>query len=152
MKKQVVAIYIAIIFVFQLSACQVSPKPEKTIDNFVNAYNNGDFNAMLDCFDPTISRGIRALVDIVGGIVGISLNDIMDLIPLLYRFTDELSIDSNAKPQMRVDVLGTDIDGDNADVRVNMVVSADGQSYEMECVFRMVKTDDVWYIESLGEQ
>lgn len=52
--------------------------PEKTINNFVTAYNDLDIDAMVDCCEPKLQKIYKAGVGAAGSIAGFNANEILN--------------------------------------------------------------------------
>jgi hypothetical protein len=148
-KNTMVGILLVLLIVI-LFGCSAPAKPADTVMEFETAYNNGDLSGMLDCMDPLIAKGIKAGMSLVGGLIDINLNDIADLIPILYKFSDGLEVDGknlgDSKPNVEFTITDTEIDGNESTVSFRAVLSKDGQEKTYDSKFYMKKVDRKWYI------
>ena len=132
-----------------LTGCGSQSGPEKTIQNFVTAYNKLDMNAMLDCLEPTQAEAVRSLVNIAGSLtIGVSGQDLLNIMPLFsgmstYDATGNLV---SATPELEIDVKDTKISGNAATCTVDMRVTIAGETQQQETTISLEKQDGVWYI------
>lgn len=124
--------------------------PKKTLQKFEEAYNNVDFDGMVECFDPrtqSLYSGADALMD---NFLGIGIGDLGNIAYLFSGFADEEDIAAQPIIDIEVNDWGK-TDKENAWVECTMSVTA-GDVYEEEDVeFQMVKIDGEWYINASDE-
>lgn len=86
MRKRLLALLLAIVsaFCFLFASCNFdlgnnigiqTPKTDEekitaTVNKFVDEYNDGDFEGVLECMEPKIRNTMRALFNLLGGIAG----------------------------------------------------------------------------------
>ena len=122
--------------------------PEDTIEEYEEAYNAMDIQAMLDCLDESTKKSLTAGMDSILGIVkaasgidlGISGSDLMDMAPLLQAFTGNLMTEVGGAAQMDLKVEKTCIKGKRATVYCTELNS------NTPINFNMVKDDGKWYM------
>jgi hypothetical protein len=151
------ALVIAIaLCVTMLSACgSTKPKPYETVEKFADAYNRLDYNQLIECFDPRITKIVKGMVSgVASALGGVSVGDdtsaaAFSLVgDLLSEYATEYWDDKDVTCTMTVNEVATEMDGDNkAKVTAEITVeSSDGDSDTSEETFSMVKVDDEWYI------
>ncbi len=116
------------------------------VEEFETAYNNTDWEAMLDCMDAS-TRGMMEMVmgfadgfmsEAIGFDIGMSDMFAMSGLMLDGEFCE-------------MEVVDIQIDGDTARVTVSMTVEAYGYSDTEEMMLPMVKEGNDWYISIKGE-
>lgn len=122
--------------------------PEDTIEEYEEAYNAMDVQAMMDCLDESTKKSLTAGMDSILGIVkaasgidlGISGSDLMDMASLLQAFTGELMAEAGGAAQIDLKVEKTCIKGKRA------TAYCTEQNTSMPMNINMVKDDGKWYI------
>jgi hypothetical protein len=121
----------------------------------VTAYNRADINAMLDCYDPTTSKGVKAAMNIAGDLLGVDAQDVLNLMPFLYNSFGNVDMGgttlNDAKPTISMAVLSSGINGDTADVSVHITLTAGGQSYEQDANIPMIRMGGRWYFSGAAQ-
>ena len=138
--KRLSLFLVLILVVSVVSGC-ASTGPDKTIKQFEKAYNKGDVNGMLDCFDPVIVKGIRAILNISGSFLPINPNDVLDLVPFICLFDD-----SGGMPQISISVYKAEIDGDKAELSADAKSVMGDETETAQVRFYMEKQEGKWYI------
>lgn len=128
--------------------------PETTLAAFETAYNEGDIEAMFDCFDPVTAKGVKAALNLLGDFAGFDMQSLMDLTPFLYDIYDSQDFSGtdmqDAKPVISIRVIDSNVSGNSANVRAAVSIAVNGQTNEQEATFPMVLEDGVWYIKGTG--
>lgn len=135
-----------------LSACGTTASPEKTIAKLESALHRADFEAVLDCFEPHVGQGIRAVAKLTGGLFGIDGEAVLELMPLMvdvFAMTDDTGSYAEMERQLKavqIDVTGVTYsdDGDEATVSINISAQGESESGAME----LIKRDGEWYIKA----
>ena len=128
--------------------CAYGPTPADTLMKFESAYNEADFNTMLDCYDPTVSEGVKAGLDLVGGLVDINLTDIVTMMPLLADVAQSQGGVADM-PQMSINVVDTAVSGSTATISTEVSITTGGQPQVTAMTFSMIKADGMWYIKDV---
>ena len=82
MFKKVLVCLITLMVVLTMSACSSDQKsPEDTLKKFEKAYNNLDFDTLLECIDPASAKALEAMTQLGGDLIGFDLGAILDLGP-----------------------------------------------------------------------
>lgn len=79
--KKAVAAALCLVVVFLAGCAGQQSTPEGTIQKLEQSVQKLDINSMLDCFEPSASKGVRATLKIAGSLLGVSAEDIIDLLP-----------------------------------------------------------------------
>jgi hypothetical protein len=118
----------------------------RRISTFESAYNRGDLEAMVDCFDPATRTTLKAAISvtdtIIGGLTGYSFN-IADMFGLVMGLGPFFDFDT---PTISITVESVDINGDKA--TANVIINAGGS--EVHALLHMMKDNMGWYINVLG--
>lgn len=123
--------------------------PEDTIEEYEDACNAMDVQAMLDCIDEKSVKSITAGMDMVMGIagavagidLGISASDMIDLAPLMQAMMGEaFAAEMGGIPQVDFQVKETYIKGSRATVYFTEANTGENM------VINMVKNDGKWYM------
>lgn len=147
--KIIVPIIIAIIvaltaIIVPVTMSNVST-PEKTLEKFETAYNDLDYNSMMECFDSTIRKAYDAGDDLLGGILGFSYQSAADMLPFL---SEVMGIDDEM-PQLHIEVINKrEVSNASCMLDVMMSVTEYGETYTEDFTIEMVKEDGDWYISS----
>lgn len=153
MKKPHIVLILSIVIAAVFYYFMTVSSPEKTIKRFEKAYNKLDVNEMLDCFDPTYSRGIKAGLSIISSFTKVNPNDILDNLPLLYEISDSILKDNpefgDAKAKLKIEILSVQRDGRKAEVETHIILKQGINHEEITGVFYMVKKEGKWYINDL---
>lgn len=136
-------VLIFIILINILVAC-TSSSPKSTIKKLEKAFNKGDVNGVLDCFDPIMTKGIRAAFNISESFLKINPSDVLDLIPIFYT-------DFDGKPQVSITVLKNEISGDQARVLSSLELMVEGNKEIGQVYFYMERYEGKWYVMDLDE-
>ena len=77
--KNFVALILIIVLSVSVCACGNQNNEIKTLtNNFENACNKLDMNAMLDCIDPDISESVKKLTGLIGMFSDKDTDDLLD--------------------------------------------------------------------------
>lgn len=152
------ALALAVAFAFMFFFTNVFKSDEdlikERIDEFIEAYNNGDMDAVMECFDPKTRSAMEAtmgigdalfgsytgldigLGDMFGLSAGINEGDLMTLKDIQFTVPD-----------------GAEAVTVNANMTMNVSVMGRSQSMDSPVVINMVKDDGDWYISTFyGKQ
>lgn len=114
--------------------------PEKTIEKFEEAYNNADFNAMIECFDSKTRNAYDSGDDLLGGVLGFSYKSALGMIPFLADAMGE------EMPKIHFEVESVDeTDKKSCIVNVAVYYNNDKSEYDEDTI-KMVKESGKWYI------
>ena len=150
MKKRFTALFLVIISVFCcfFSGCKKSDEEliEARIEAFVDAYNDGDMDALLECMDRKSRKQLQATMNILGALSGALLGvdiSLSDLFSLGISMTDE--------DWLTVTISNITVDGDEAVVNGKMSLN-NGHFTENDSVtFFMLKEDSDWYVQDMKD-
>lgn len=150
MKGKTLWSVIAILLVITVSVTIVVQSsgngPEAVVERFVSAYNAVDLDKMLDCLEPSIARPMKSVMGLANALIGVDVNDIIGVLPILASMIPEGSGSYASMPKLRCVINDTAIDGSYATVNVTFTVTADGErntdTFDLHCV----KVDGDWYI------
>ena len=152
MKTRVVKLIGVVLAVCMLlSACGSVSSPEKTMTRLESALHRADFEAVLDCFEPRVGRGIRAAAKLTGGLFGIDGEAVLELLPLvvdIFAMTDETGSYAEMERSLetiRIEVTGVTYSDDGYEATVSLNVSAQGETESGR--MDLVKQDGEWYIK-----
>lgn len=128
--------------------------PSDTVNRFINAINDSDYNTLVSCLDPKIEKFYNAAGNIVGGLTGVKVQDVMDLFPALA---------SHAGSQGEVEVLqfknpeivSEKIFGDTAYVTVKSEITGGNSSGIKPGMYRLIfvmkKFNEGWRVTDIKE-
>ncbi len=85
--KLLLVVFAAFIFLFIYSTVFVT-KPDKVVEDLFSAVDRLDFNSAISCLDPTIEQAYIAVGNITGGLFGVNLADVMELMPIMPHLSD----------------------------------------------------------------
>lgn len=134
-----------------LSSCGVGNSPEKTVDNLEAALHRADFDGVLECFEPHVGQGIRAVAKLTGGLIGFDGEAVLELLPLfvdIIAITDSAGNYDEIEKQLKsiqLNVTGVAYNDDGNEATATVEVSAGGAK-EIENM-ELVKKDGEWYIK-----
>ena len=133
-----------------LSACKKEKQPtneeliENRITTFVTAYNDGDMDTALSCFDAKTRNALEAMFNLVGGIAGnltgfdVALSDLFSL-----------GVSMTADDFMKLEIIDiTVIDSANATATTKMFLTGSGTQI---IYFEMICENDGWYIHDMTD-
>ena len=86
--------------------------PVDIIEDYVDSLNNLDFNTTFSCIDPVHERAYRAAGNIIAGLFGFNLYDLVALIPILPAFI-EYSGEQIEYPYFHINIISVEIAGKN---------------------------------------
>ena len=114
------------------------------IEALEDAYNDGDWDGMMECLDGPTQAIMELTMDFADGLISgaggfdVSMRDMFSLGGLLLPGDN-----------FRLEIKNIDIDGDRAVVTVVMYAELDDIKESEEAEFPMVKEDNDWYIGGL---
>ena len=114
------------------------------IEQFENAYNDGDFEGVLECMEPKIRNTMRALFNTLGGIAGGQLGVDISLSDLF-----SLGIGMNDGDFISFDIQDVAIGDGKASVTANMSLAPTTQE---KMYIILVKEDGEWLIENITDK
>ena len=116
------------------------------MEEFETAYNNTDWDAMMDCMD----ESTRAMMEMIMGFADSIMSDAIgfDMAMSDMFAMSGLMLEGDF---CEMEVVDIQIDGDTARVTVRMTVDMYGYSDSEEMMLPMVKEGNDWYISIKGE-
>jgi hypothetical protein len=120
-----------LIWLMTALACSGGSKPRRTVERFLQAFNDKDVNALLTCIDPKQERLFRASFRIIEKVTGgrLPLEDIFEAIPVLYQqFQGMLPQDLRFTD---ISLGDAQVGGDDAQINVTMTLVARAEGSEM---------------------
>jgi ketosteroid isomerase-like protein len=146
----VVLIGVAVFVVIEFELLNVFKSDEELIrervEEFETAYNNTDWDAMMDCMD----ESTRAMMEMVMGFADSIMSDAIgfDMAMSDMFAMSGLMLEGDF---CEMEVVDIQINGDTARVTVRMTVDMYGYSDSEEMMLPMVKEGNDWYISIKGE-
>ncbi len=147
--KKMMAFVLIMALGLSLCACANQQSEIKTLTkNFENACNKLELNAMLDCIEPDISRGVKA----VTGIIGMFSDNDTD--ELLEKFGNLLfkELPGNSKEfftSIKINLDDVELKEDSASALAQITYEISGEEYKTNAKFDYTCIDKVWYISNL---
>lgn len=153
MKKRIVALLLTVVFaVCFLFGCKKKTDEElvrERIDTFVTAYNDGDFEGVLACFDAKTRNTLEATFNVMGGLVGGLTGFSFDLGDL---FTLGVALMGDGGEVLAIEVSEVSVDGEQA-VAKGQMGFADIGSSSVEVVYViLVKEEEDWFIQDMTDE
>lgn len=127
-------------------ACGMKTDEIKSLTkSFENSCNKIDLNGMLDCINPDIASGIKA----VTGFVGMFSDDDSDVI--LDKFAKMLftGLPENSREffsSIKISLDNVEIKEEQASALAKITYDISGEKYETQAVFEYAHIDGKWYI------
>ena len=143
--KKAVAAALCLMMVFLVGCSNAQSTPEGTIKRFEQSIQKMDIDGMLDCFEPSASKGVRAALKIAGSLLGVSAEDVIDLIPfamdvgLASGDQTALSAERQLK-QFSLQVVSVDYNQNRT--RATVTIKYEGMTDSVE----MVMEQGSWYL------
>ncbi len=120
------------------TGCSEQSTPEKTMQQFQKAYNNLDWDGMLECLDPSVAKGMKAATQLMGDALGFDVDTMMQMMPMMKTLLPEETLGQAAKIELKVESITT-----NKDIAYAIVSE---KSTGLKTTFILRQTDNVWYI------
>lgn len=117
-------------------------KPVDIVYKFVDANNEQDFKTMASCLEPKYEKALNATSNIFGAIVGVTLYDITDLLPVMGEYTE------TGQGQLVISkIISEKVSGDRAEIQITLTGQGQGEIIKTgECTFYLKKFDEGWRI------
>ncbi|MBQ8685277.1 MAG: hypothetical protein IJ514_03795 [Clostridia bacterium] len=151
MKKRIVCIFLTVFFtVCCLFGCKKKTDEElirERIDTFTTAFNDGDFEGVLDCFDAKTRNTLRASFNVMGGLFGGLTGfsfDLSDLFTLGVAMTDG--------EVLAIEISEVSVSGAQAVAKGQMGYADIGQSSVEAVYVILVKEEDGWFIQDMTDE
>lgn len=127
--------------------------PLDTVRKFINALNERDYNAAVECLDPKISKAFKATSNILSHFIGINITDILDLFPALYEMTKPYGGDIKINVK---EVVFEESRGDNARVKINAEIidideAGNARTEQWAPTFYLKKFEEGWRIADIQD-
>ncbi|NHM27193.1 hypothetical protein G7K71_09385 [Desulfofundulus sp. TPOSR] len=127
--------------------------PVDTVTKFVNALNERDYNAAIECLDPKISKAFKATSNILSHFIGINITDILELFPALYEMTKPYGGDIKINVK---EVVFEESRGDNARVKINAEIidideAGNARTEQWAPTFYLKKFEEGWRIAGIQD-
>lgn len=136
------------VFIILLSSCIPQPSPKSTVRRLEKSIQQMDVNGIIDCFEPKYSKGMRAVIKLAGGFLGVDGEAIFDLLPFLVdisaAYDENVSNQKEYFESIKIEVTDITYNEDKSEARVAVTISAGGES--QSDYLDMVKDDGKWYI------
>jgi len=142
---------VCIMLIFLTSCSAMQSTPEKTIKNLEKSIQQMDFQAMVDCYEPHVAKGIKAISKLTGNIFGIDGEAVFDMIPLLMDIAEAAGSDSytdavHKYKELELSIISLEYNEDRteATAKVDFLIEDNSEgTYFMD----LVKTDGKWYLK-----
>ncbi len=125
--------------------------PEETVEKFIGGCSDCDAEAVLECINPNISKGAKAALSLLSKAVDVDIEDILNVLPMLKEMLGNYSYDLTELNLVSAETVYLD-DG-SAEVHAEVeALKSDGQTSDgtVKGVFKLEKTDDIWYIVAIS--
>ena len=137
---------IVVLLVLLFLMCFLNPSDEKIIEDrietFLTAYNQGDLDTVLDCFDTKSRNTLKPMLNLFGGFVG-------SLAGFSINISDLFSLGVNIRNEdcMYIKITDVEISNDKTAL-VTAVFSLEGDEART-IYFDMLYEKDGWYIKNM---
>ena len=147
--KNFVALILIIVLSVSVCACGNQNNEIKTLtNNFENACNKLDMNAMLDCIDPDISESVKKLTGLIGMFSDKDTDELLDsFAKVLFSELPENSKEFFSSIKIKLDNIETDEDSASATAEITYEIS--GEDNKSNANFEYTRIDEKWYISNL---
>ena len=137
-KKVHIGLCLFLICLCMLAGCGNLSTPEKTMMNFQRAYNQLDWEGMLDCLEPSVAKGLKASTKLLGDILDIDVDSLLQMVPMMNTLLSDDLFGEDGKINLQINSITT-----NEDVAYADVIE---KSTGMTATFVLKKIDGIWYI------
>ncbi len=118
---------------------------EERIDTFLTAYNDGDTDVVLSCFDTKTRNAFQAMSNLLGGLAGSAAGFNIDLSDLF-----SLGVSTTSDDFMELEITDINvIDSQNATVTTTMDLTG---AKKQTIYFVMVYENNGWYINDMTDK
>ncbi len=138
----VLLLVIVVLLAGILVAMNKTAGPESTVEKFETALNSMDADLLLDCFQPSVAKPIRSLLNLFSSAAGIEIRDVFSMIPMLSWF-DSYS----EQPKFDFKILDSKVDGDTAMLTMEITTTVDGSKDVVKTIGGFIKVNGEWYID-----
>ena len=149
MRKRVISLFLAVIFIIAFAVGCSEKKTdeeliEERIETFVEAYNTGDFDGVLESLDAKTRNTVKALFSVSGGIIGglsgfsFELSDLFSLGVALYD-----------GEFLQVEISQIELTSDTTAVAAGKMLM---QGIPEDIYFYMLKEDEDWFIQDMTDE
>ncbi len=152
-KKPVFLAYLLVI-VFTLSACAPRPKPEDTVNEFIEYLNKYNAEACIDLLEPELAGQTRGSMALGGRLskklMGFELDtgSVLAVLPILTALMNLVGIGIDL-PQWQADNLCVIIKGNKASVTCDMHVHTGDSADFYVAIFDLVYSKGKWFISDI---
>jgi outer membrane lipoprotein-sorting protein len=154
MKKKFAIIFVGVALLLTMTACGTKQsQPFDTVEKFTKAYNELDYNGLMECYDPRIMETVQGIAGGIGSMLGapdISNSDAANSLvaDLLSEYAVDYWDEAGVTCEMTAKEISTELNGDNkAKVTVEFHFTAStGENDTWQETLSMVKNDKEWYI------
>ena len=152
-KTSKVIITLLLIGILAFTSCSQST-PFSTAEKYAKAYNELDYNGLIECLDPRITKTIESIAGGAAALLGGSTasSDTNSLIgDLMSDYASQYWDEKDVTATMTVKEISTEMTGDNkAKMTAEFtVVTSTGSEETWQETWSMIKDDGKWYI-SIG--
>lgn len=142
--KRISVLLLVALLIHALCACQSDEVMiENRVYDIIEAFNSGDMEAVLDCYDAKTRNANKALVNIGGGLLGMAGLDVgfADLFGLTVGLMSDGELLQVQDVQISVNSNST-----RADVKAMLHYADINGSYDMPLELSLIKENGDWYI------
>lgn len=107
-------ILIAFIIVFALYCTFFVSTPADVVEDYINSINNLDFNTTFSCINPVHERAYKAVGNILTGLLGINLYDLVAIMPILPALVEYCG-ENFEYPYFHINIISVEIAGNRMD-------------------------------------
>ena len=148
--KNALALILIIVLSVSFCACGNSGDIKTVTNNFEKTCNELDVNGMLDCIDPTIASGVKALTGLVGLFTNKDTDELLDsFAKVLFNELPENSQEFFSSINIKIGDIEIDENEENATAQAEISYEISGETYQKEVTLEYICVDGEWYISSL---
>jgi hypothetical protein len=143
----------AIVIVIVTVVIPDKAEPFDAIERFETSYNALDYNGLLECIDPRVTKAMGSIASAFSGALGFELDSelIESIMPIagdyLSEYANEYWDEAGESMSLKITEISTEMNGDNkatVHCRVNFTSSYGNETTEE--TIKTVKVDGKWYL------
>lgn len=148
--KKIIALILAVMLSFCLFGCNAEKNEIKTLTkNFESACNELDFNAMLDCIEPSVSDNVKSVTRFIGMFSDKDTDEILDKVAgVIFKGLPENSQEFFTSMKFAIDNIEAEENSASATAKITYEIS--GEPCEKNAVFEYTLISGKWYIADLN--
>ena len=147
--KKIVLFALLAVLVLSMSACGGEQSEIKALTTrFEKSCNKLELNEMLDCIEPDVAQGVKAITGVIGMFTDADTDELLDKFGAML-FSEMPENSKEFFSSIKITVNDVEVDKDNATASAEIAYEISGEESVANAYFEYVRIEEEWYITNL---